>query len=172
MCKECKMNVCKRALVVFLSFVMMLGHSTHVLAATDVPAEEMGTVEEVKDGVYEFRDAEGELIMVFEEDDSIAMPRGSWTIDWTIGANSKTKGTNQFNVSKGTIFRVDITFSKTGKSQIGLYDVNNSKYIWWPDAETTKFKGTITIESGYGLVSFALKNASSSKITYTGSYSI
>lgn len=160
----------KKFLSILLSIIMMLGCSTQVLAASDPAEGNMGTFEEVDEGIYEFRDADGTLLATFVEDNSIKMPRGSWTIDWTLDSNSSTYGTNQFNVSAGDVFTVDISFSTKGLTYIGVYNRSTSSYVWAENTETNRFKGTVKIETGSALVSFALKNASSSQITYTGSY--
>lgn len=160
----------KRVYSIILAIVMVFCCSTQAQAASDLPKQETGTFEKVTTDTYVLKNAQGDILLTYTENDSIALPRATYNVNWTIAANSSTYGDNQYRVGTGNVFGVDIKFSASGLSYIGFYDRGSSTYVWAANTELNRFKGTVTVNSGSALVSFAIKNASNKKITYSGSY--
>lgn len=124
----------------------------------------------------EIYDEEGNVIAYFElfseSNPERPTPRYSSSISWTISSNTYSYGDNVYALAEGAIITVKISQSQTGASYLGLYDKNNSKFTYNKSSYTTNgWDGTMTVIKS-GLYSFGIKNASSSTITYSGSYSL
>lgn len=128
------------------------------------------TVLEIADGLYQVMDETGEIIALYETETSTGMqPRLGWTINWTVKPNVQTAADSQFSSYNGLKFSYELEFSKTGSSKIG-YANHDKQTVTWVETSDSGFDGSFTFLKDVGVVSLAIKNASSSTITYSGVY--
>lgn len=126
------------------------------------------------DEVYEIVDNDGTFIGYYEEGPSI-MPRYGSSVNWTIGANTFTWGSNSYSLSNGHQITVNISQSTTGESYIVLVRPDTKVMTRLLSTKTTNGWNSVVITLA-GITAdnyaFGIANYSSKSITYSGTYSL
>lgn len=146
-----------------------------VVAGDDVDEVYLDPIQ-TGDNTYEYRDENGALIatLTTANDDGIdamSVNKTTRTLNWYANANSIVRSNNSIDVTLGLVsIEYDIDISPSGLSQLGYYSEGAEKYFWLDGRFTTGFNGTLTI-TGTHPIYLAIKNESSNRLNYTGSYS-
>lgn len=166
--------------VLFLGMLLSNTLSTYASETTEYDInQEIAERESLGAEIYKFVDDDRSIIAYFEPYSEInpapvITPRASSAIDWVTDANTTYISNVTRYFGQDQKIHLNISQSPSGAGMvgyIGLYDVAQNKLSMLYNFPTANgFEGTLT-PSYSGNFQLAIENASSSTITYKGTYS-
>ena len=144
----------------------------------DVEEEYLDPIK-IEDGVYEYRDSEGNLVATmyeYETAEAMEAARASnrkaadettYDIDMDVAARSETYGSENIDITNLVTIDYDIDFARQTPSYLGKYVAKAGKVSWFTPASKNGFYRSINIV-GSTPISVAIKNEGDKDNIYTG----
>lgn len=145
----------------------------------DVEEEFLDPVE-IADGVYEYRDADGNLVATMYEYESMealqaaqdrAAKKTIYNIDMDVDARSEAYGSENIDISNKVTIVYDIDFARKTPSYLGQYVEKDGKVSWFSPGSSNGFYKSINIV-GNAPISVAIKNQGNKDNIYTGTVTV
>lgn len=137
----------------------------------------------IEDGVYEYRDSEGNLVATmyeYETAEAMEAARASnrkaanettYDIDMDVDARSETYGSENIDITNMVDIEYDIDFARETPSYLGQYVARAGKVSWYTPASKNGFYRSIKIV-GSAPISVAIKNEGDKANIYTGTVTV
>lgn len=135
---------------------------------------------EIADGVYEYRDTDGNLVATMYEYESVealqamqdrAAKKTVYNIDMDVDANSEVYGSENIDISNTVTIVYDIDFARQTPSYLGKYVEQAGKVSWFTPGSSNGFYKSINIV-GNAPISVAIKNMGPKDNIYTGTVTV
>lgn len=135
---------------------------------------------EIADGVYEYRDADGNLVATMYEYESMealqatqdrAAKKTVYNIDMDVDAKSEAYGSENIDISNKVTIVYDIDFARQTPSYLGKYVEKAGKVSWFTPGSSNGFYKSINIV-GTTPISVAIKNQGTQDNIYTGKVTV
>lgn len=148
----------------------------------DVEEEFLDPVK-IADGVYEYRDADGNLVATMYEYESAEAMRAAhisdreardetiYDIDMDVAARSEAYGSENIDITNKVTIDYDIDFARQTTSYLGKYVAKDGKVSWFTPASGNGFYKSINIV-GTTPISVAIKNQGAKDNIYTGTVTV
>lgn len=168
----------KRMFTAILTAVMLISITIPYAAAVNTasgPKEVFMEPEQIDENTFVYRDENGEIVatqvLLDETDESMPVTRATvYGAHWTLAPSRYEHDTKTFDARNNIYIYYHVDFSRSGDSYAGYYDHSVDTYRWLGDPVSYGMHGWVLI-GGSSAVSFAIKNASNSTITYDARYS-
>ena len=149
---------------------------------SDVEEEYLDPIK-IEDGVYEYRDSEGNLVATMYEyataeameaantSNRKAANETTYDIDMDVDARSEAYGSENIDITNLVTIEYDIDFARQTPSYQGKYVAKAGKVSWFTPASKNGFYRSINIV-GSTPISVAIKNEGDKDNIYTGTVTV
>lgn len=154
------------------------------MTAVDLPddiEEEYLYPIKVDDGVYEYRDADGNMIATMHEYESLEALQAAqahakkdeivYDIDMDVPSKSEAYGSENIDIREYVNIVYTIDFARKTPSYLGKYVAKHGKVSWFSPGSNNGFYKSINI-TGSGEISVAIKNDGVKDNIYTGTVKV